>query len=66
MSEILAAIDKALAAITKRLNDKAPMYYPDDEWTRLANAARALQEAKRELEKLNAGIERPMKPQKEA
>jgi len=59
MSDTIAAIDKALAEITARLNAKAPMYYPDDEWTRLSKAARALREAKRELEKPNARLDRP-------
>jgi len=59
MSDTIAAIDKALADITARLNAKAPMYYADDEWARLSKAARALREARREIEKPNAGIERP-------
>jgi len=51
MSDTIAAIEKALAEIAARLNDKAPMYYADDEWTRLSKAARALREARRELER---------------
>jgi hypothetical protein len=51
MSETIAAIDKALAEIAKRLKAKGEMYLPDEEWCRLRRCAAALQEAKRELER---------------
>jgi hypothetical protein len=51
MSEVLAAIDKALQAITARMKAKGEMYLPDEEWCRLRRCAAALREAKRELER---------------